>query len=305
VFAQRLARSCAEAGFIVISGGARGVDSAAQDEAIEAGGRVVAVLAESLERAIQKRAILAAVRAGTLTLLTPFHPATPFSVGVAMARNRLVYCLSDAAVVVSSSESEGGTWAGAVENLERGWVALYVRSSPGSPSGNRALVSKGGRPLTAEQVGSSAEVATIMDALAFPKERGSRDDTPAVRDNLFEVPEVLSDGAPPNGGQSNDTLAIAAITANGGANDPSPLPSPDEQREGIAPQDVADAYGLVIDRIRAFCRDPRTAHEIAAAFAIEHAQANAWLARAVKEGALQKRTKPVRYVVTVRTLFTS
>jgi predicted Rossmann fold nucleotide-binding protein DprA/Smf involved in DNA uptake len=55
---------------------------------------------------------------GDLVLITPFNPEAGFNVGHAMARNRYIYCLADAAVVVSSAAGKGGTWSGALEDIE-------------------------------------------------------------------------------------------------------------------------------------------------------------------------------------------
>lgn len=60
-----------------------------------------------------------------------------------MGRNRLIYCLADAGLVVSTAEGEGGTWAGATEALEAGWVPVYVRAGEGVPEGNDALIARG------------------------------------------------------------------------------------------------------------------------------------------------------------------
>jgi predicted Rossmann fold nucleotide-binding protein DprA/Smf involved in DNA uptake len=64
-----------------------------------------------------------------------------------MRRNRLIYVLAQASVVVASSTDKGGTRAGALENLKADWVPLWVRSD-GSP-GNRQLLAEGARPLSA------------------------------------------------------------------------------------------------------------------------------------------------------------
>ncbi len=66
-----------------------------------------------------------------------------------MRRNRLIYVLSRAAVVVASSLEKGGTRSGALENLKARWVPLHVRDD-GSP-GNRRLISEGGHPLSADE----------------------------------------------------------------------------------------------------------------------------------------------------------
>jgi hypothetical protein len=42
---------------------------------------------------------------------------------------------------VTSSQGKGGTWSGAIENLKRGWVPLWVKglAESSSGSGNAAL----------------------------------------------------------------------------------------------------------------------------------------------------------------------
>jgi predicted Rossmann fold nucleotide-binding protein DprA/Smf involved in DNA uptake len=59
-----------------------------------------------------------------------------------MARNRYIYCLADAAVVMAA-----GTENGAAENLKHGWVPLWVKEHGDQNSGNAALVQQGARWL--------------------------------------------------------------------------------------------------------------------------------------------------------------
>ena len=59
-------------------------------------------------------------------MVSPYHPTAGFSAGAAMGRNKLVYALSDVAVVVSSGQASGGTWTGASEALKAGWVPVLV-----------------------------------------------------------------------------------------------------------------------------------------------------------------------------------
>ena len=56
---------------------------------------------------------------GRLVLACPYDPAARFQVGQAMQRNKLIYALSDAALVVNSDYGKGGTWTGATEQLDR------------------------------------------------------------------------------------------------------------------------------------------------------------------------------------------
>jgi predicted Rossmann fold nucleotide-binding protein DprA/Smf involved in DNA uptake len=143
-------RDAAAEGLTVVSGGARGIDSASMSAAAERGGHVVGVLAESLERRIRDGSTRNLLAEGAVALVSPYHPSSGFSVGAAMGRNKLIYALADFAVVVSTAEGEGGTWAGASEALEAGWVPVYVRTGDGVPAGNAALVSRGAIALPDE-----------------------------------------------------------------------------------------------------------------------------------------------------------
>lgn len=125
-FARALGERCARSELTVISGAARGVDRLAMEAALEHGGMSVAVLADSLEDALKRRDIRGPVLEGKLTLLTRSHPSARFTVAAAMSRNKLIYALAAWAVVVSSGLDSGGTWAGAVENLDAEWVPLCL-----------------------------------------------------------------------------------------------------------------------------------------------------------------------------------
>jgi predicted Rossmann fold nucleotide-binding protein DprA/Smf involved in DNA uptake len=150
-FATELGRRCAKSGFAIVSGAARGIDAAAMLSSADAGGMAIGVVAEALERATRRQDLRSHLGEGELALITPQHPAAGFTVGGAMGRNRLIYCLAEAAVVVASGES-GGTRAGALENLKAGWVPLLVRADADAPKGNRELIRGGGVPLTREEL---------------------------------------------------------------------------------------------------------------------------------------------------------
>lgn len=141
--AQFLGAACADNGWVVLSGGARGVDGLAMNAALERRGQVVGLLADSLERTVRNVDLRASLEGGTLTLITPYSPKAPFSVGAAMGRNRLIYALADYAMIVACEAEKGGTWSGAVEALKHDWVPVFVCDGAGFPEGNRSLQKKG------------------------------------------------------------------------------------------------------------------------------------------------------------------
>lgn len=145
--AAELGRRAASAGVTIVSGGARGVDRAGMSGALESDGRAVGVVSDSLDRLARSADSRRFILHGRLTLVSPFHPLAGFQVGNAMARNKLIYGLADAAVVISTSAASGGTWHGAIEQLKAGWIPVFVRTGDGAPAGNLALIDEGAIPL--------------------------------------------------------------------------------------------------------------------------------------------------------------
>jgi predicted Rossmann fold nucleotide-binding protein DprA/Smf involved in DNA uptake len=146
-YAEDAGRLAAKAQRTLVSGGARGIDQAAMRGALEAGGQAAGVLADSLERAALSREHRNFLMDGRLVLVSTYDPVAGFNVGHAMQRNKLIYALADAALVVSSDYEKGGTWAGAVEQLERlRFVSVYVRSNGQTGKGLEALRQKGALP---------------------------------------------------------------------------------------------------------------------------------------------------------------
>lgn len=176
-YAGAAAAAVAGSGRPVVSGGARGIDAAAMTGAAEAGGSVVGALADSLERKIRAADVRALIADERLALVSPYGADVPFSVGNAMGRNRLIYCLADAALVVSTAEGEGGTWTGATESLKAGWVPVWVRAGEGVPAGNAALVARGALALG----GGPERVEGLTRELAGYPKAGIRPDEQEVR----------------------------------------------------------------------------------------------------------------------------
>lgn len=151
-----IGRLAAMAGCTVVSGGAKGVDQASMQGALEEGGHSVGMLADNLARAAMARENLDALEDGKLTLVSPYDPQVGFNVGNAMGRNKLIYALADVGLVVQSDLNTGGTWAGAVEQLTRyHFVPVYAVVGEEPSPGIQALCGKGAlewpAPATAEE----------------------------------------------------------------------------------------------------------------------------------------------------------
>lgn len=161
-FAIKLGAACARQGLSLVSGGAKGVDQAAQGGAFEAGGHVISVSSQGLESAVRGKDVRNAIFEERLVLLSTAHPRAPFNVGRAMERNKYIYALSLAAVVVSSAVEKGGTWAGATENLKHGWVPLFARAGDDVPKGNERLLKAGANPISAEALVDEQDLRSLL-----------------------------------------------------------------------------------------------------------------------------------------------
>lgn len=146
--ARGIAHFAATADRPVVSGNARGIDRDAMNGGFEAGGSVVGVLADALQKAVSKPVTRRGIADGRICLITPFTPTAPFSVGNAMGRNKLIYALSAVTVVVTSEQESGGTWAGATEALKNRYGLVAAWTGPGSASGNAALIDQGASALS-------------------------------------------------------------------------------------------------------------------------------------------------------------
>jgi len=126
-FAAEVGRQAALRGLALVSGNARGADRTAQEACLEAGGKVISIVADELSRQPQVRNVL---------YLSQEDFDEPFSAQRALSRNRCIHALGRMVFVAQSDLGKGGTWDGTVKNLRFGWspVACF---QDGSESAHR------------------------------------------------------------------------------------------------------------------------------------------------------------------------
>lgn len=145
--ARRAAGAAVGNAFGVVSGAARGVDQVAMDAALEVGGNVVGICADSLARTARNRRNRQAALAGNLCLCSTYRPTAGFTAANAMARNKVIYALSRATLVVAADIDRGGTWFGAVEAIRQNTNAVLVWRGAGAGEGNAQLIALGAAPV--------------------------------------------------------------------------------------------------------------------------------------------------------------
>lgn len=165
-YTEAVGRLAADSHRAIVSGGARGVDEASVRGAITHGGKAIGVLADSLGKAVLNAGFRDSLREERLVLVSPYDPSAGFNVGHAMQRNKLIYALADAALVVNSDVNKGGTWAGAKEQLDKlNFVTVYVRQAGERSPGLEAL-RKSGAELWPEPRDPEEFVAALARAIA-------------------------------------------------------------------------------------------------------------------------------------------
>ena len=146
-YAYEIGKKIANDGLALVSGGAKGIDENALKGTLDNCGNGIVFLAEDLLKNSLSAKYRNALLQNDLVLLSPYYPESPFSVANAIARNKYIYALSIASVVVCSNSS-GGTWTGANEVLKNKWTPLWVRESLDSKNPNHLLISAGANILT-------------------------------------------------------------------------------------------------------------------------------------------------------------
>lgn len=273
-FSTNLGHEASTQGLSVVSGGARGVDETAMLGALSHEGTAVGVLADSLLRAATSSKYRKYLVSGDLVLVSPYNPEAGFNVGNAMARNKYIYCLSDAGVVVDSALEKGGTWNGAVENLNSHWVPLWVKRKEDEKAGNAAIVQMGARWFP-------KEMPPLIDLWAAQAVAQVSDEPPvlALQQSEKQPSSSASISAPPNSLHKEE--------------EPSTAPKGDAQ---IAARETIDLFSLFLQHLEKLAADcPLPANAIAEQLDLEKSQVNAWLKRGVADGAIKKLNQPVRY----------
>jgi DNA processing protein len=168
--ARRLGRELAEAGVVVVSGLAEGVDTHALTSAMEAGGRTIAVIGTPLEKAFpaaNKRLQELIYRDHLLVSRTA--PGTPTFRGSFPQRNRLMAAISDATVVIEASDTSGtlhqaaecvrlGRWLfiakSVADDLELSWPRSFLHPA---------------EPAKADRVRVFASMDDILEKIVSPR----------------------------------------------------------------------------------------------------------------------------------------
>lgn len=140
-FAREVGRQAARQGYVLISGNARGADQTAQNACLEAGGKVIAVVADALTDQPANDRILYISEDGF---------DLSFSGLRALSRNRIIHTMGQITLVAQCSFEKGGTWDGTKTNLKKGYSPVFCFRD--GSRGMQALLDRGAQPVSMAQL---------------------------------------------------------------------------------------------------------------------------------------------------------
>ena len=165
--AYEIAGDLARAGIVVVSGLARGIDSAAHTGALDAGGTTIAVLGTGIDRVYpaENKALHERIAARGL-LVTEFRPGSPAELFHFPQRNRIISGLSKGVVVVEARERSGSLiTARLAGDQSRDVMVVPGPTRSGQNRGGHALLRDGAK-LVESAVDILQELG--LDATAVP-----------------------------------------------------------------------------------------------------------------------------------------
>lgn len=140
-FAEEAGRQIARQGYVLVSGNAKGADRCAQDACLEAGGAVISVVADSLQKQPLTERVL-------YLSLDDFDQG--FFAQRALHRNHVIHSMASLTIAAQCTLGKGGTWDGILTNLKQGWNPVCVFAD-GSKAAEE-LQNRGVHPVTAEDL---------------------------------------------------------------------------------------------------------------------------------------------------------
>lgn len=147
VFTRNIVQKMLQQGYYLgVSGGAKGIDSIAEQETLAQGGFMAIYAADSLLRRLENPNTRRLVEQGKLILLSAVDPDATFLGGTAMMRNEYIYAQSVRTMIIHANYQKGGTWGGAVNCLQRRLCPLFCWDHK-KYQGNQTLIRMGAYPI--------------------------------------------------------------------------------------------------------------------------------------------------------------
>ena len=290
----------AAAEVVIASGAAKGVDEAAMLGALQAGGSAIGVVADSLEKMAAKPIWRQASIDRRLLLLSAEAPSARFQVWRAMARNKLIYALADAALVMSSAKGSGGTWEGAKEQLTKlRYCPIHVVEDPRGGEGLPALRKMGAMlwpyPNTPTQLKTTlkGEQAGILAKDHLDLVRTEAKDAAEEQESFLQpsIDLILETTPEKNDKEITQQLDVEITGHQEGKN--VVITPPNSQQPATPAENLRSiAFSHILEALIS----PKTEEELSVLLQLTKQQVKQWCKALIEKGLIKKKIKPVRYL---------
>jgi predicted Rossmann fold nucleotide-binding protein DprA/Smf involved in DNA uptake len=144
-FTDIIAKNAVARKSVIVSGFAKGIDKQALESALKYKGQSIIVLPQGIETYTTKT-YYPAIVGGDVLIISSYHPKAPWSVGLAMDRNKIIYGLANE-IYAAESGNTGGTWEGVLDGIKRGRKVFVRVAAADEKNANNLLISKGAIPV--------------------------------------------------------------------------------------------------------------------------------------------------------------
>ena len=184
--------------------------------------------------------------------------------------------MADYGLVVSAEDKQGGTWAGAEEELKReNSLPVFVRIGDNAPQGNEKLMDLGAIPWP-ECIDRNNMKQQLSDLSTQTQEKQYQQNP-----GLFDYMSLMEMSSIENAKEKVDEVVSGEM-----------LVVDQEINSG----EFTDAvYQAVLPHILNKLKTPATIEEISESLNVVETQANIWLKKALDEHKIMKLSKPLRY----------
>ncbi|TKJ40648.1 hypothetical protein CEE37_06705 [candidate division LCP-89 bacterium B3_LCP] len=157
----KLCEMVSSQGWVIVSGGARGVDEVAHLTAIRHGPGTIVVLPTGVLKPRLRKELVKHFEEGKGLLLSEFLPEQGWTQGCAMQRNRILAALSNGVVLVEPGPSGGTGGTGKIALKLR--IPLYVlKSSMELNQAAQKIIDKGASQISPDGIKPKALITTLQ-----------------------------------------------------------------------------------------------------------------------------------------------
>lgn len=193
---QAWSQFVSEHGYTIVVGGASGIDSFALQSALNNQTDFIEVLANETISHIKIGPISNAISNNRGLIISECDPFAPYNVGKTLGRNKFIYILSKYVIVmkavyeIKNKKKTGGTWNGAVENLNSHYKNLLVFDNQ-RINGNKELIKLGAIKISTPDDQISRDII-LSDGNIYQR-RNASDDFSKKLISILKDPQTLNE----------------------------------------------------------------------------------------------------------------